>query len=311
MPPQPPNLLDRYTYFANFNKSLLDHLDILLEHLDQKGVRVLLLKGMDFLTRGSGPLGTRPSNDIDLLIREKDLPVIDAIADQLGYQPMRNGNPSYLSRDQSIALDLSTSIWYLDSIVPLWERAQMRPFRNRTAWVLGPEDSLVFLCAYTVIYRGYFLPPFIQDLRDLLREKDLNWNFVFEEAARHSLKPALYHALTYGLSIQPLNIPEAMIEKLRPRSRPEKFQTFLFKRLVTEKRIRGLGHFLLFVTRNRRGRWQELRKSFFPEETFIEYRYGRLTKNKRLRERLLRPVHMLIQAILLTGRILLRLFKIG
>jgi hypothetical protein len=77
------------TYQTNLHKAMLLARELIeiVDHLSAKGIEVLPYKGLALAEMIYGDLALRPTSDIDLLIRAKDLPGIRQAVAELGYKP--------------------------------------------------------------------------------------------------------------------------------------------------------------------------------------------------------------------------------
>ena len=63
------NLADAYTQVSLINKRLLDECEIVGQIFQRQGIKCILLKGADLLSRLYGVRGMRPLSDVDLLYK--------------------------------------------------------------------------------------------------------------------------------------------------------------------------------------------------------------------------------------------------
>lgn len=271
------NLLESYARVSRLNERALAQLASVAASFKRHRIDFVLLKGADLVSRLYGARGLRPIADVDLLVRDRDLPAIDQILIALGYHQEIDGNPAY-SLPEGLTLDLVTSVWYLDdpqSLDSLWQRVISRQIGSQRVSVMGGEDLLIYLTAYTVVHRAALSARFANDLALLTQKEPLNWDFIMAEAHAHGLRAPLYHGLSYARARQGLCvIPDAVLQSLSPRTLSERVLAFLLRKVVTERFVYGTGFFLLFVTRRGMKRWQWLSRAFFPSSTFLRYRYG-------------------------------------
>jgi hypothetical protein len=305
-------LIDAYAQVGSANRRSLEALAVILAQFRARGIACILLKGADILPRLHGVWGLRPMVDADLLVHEQDLPAIDRIVRDLGYLPQIDGNPVYRNPDGALALDLVTEIWYTDDQEGIWQRAAPRNPGNLghlgdlPVLGMGADDLLIYLTAYTVLHRGHFSPTFPQDLALLTRKEALNWDFILEEAGRRHLKIPLFHGLSYAIGHGAVAIPPEALARLAPAGAGEKLLAFLLRRLVREKPIADVGHFLLLITRPRGQKWRWLRQAFCPSPEFLQYRYGSRGHTRPLRTRITRAFHLIAHALNLSAKILSR-----
>lgn len=296
-------LIEAYAQVGSVNAYLLKKLESVLARFHAHGIEVMLLKGADLIPRLYGVLGLRPMTDIDLLVRTKDLPLIDRLVKELGYRPSIDGNPAYVDAENICSLDLITDLWYLDDIEAIWQRAVRRTLGTVPVKAMQANDLLIYLTAYVVVYRGYFSASFAQDVALLVRKEAIEWPYILDEASRCHLRLPLYHGLTYTAGHGHADIPKQVLGHLAPMGLAEKWQGFLIQRLVTEQRVAGLSYFLLFVTQPGWRRWKWLARALFPPQAFFRYRYGERAVAHPILTRLARPFSLLAQALQLSVRI--------
>ncbi len=306
-------LLEAYTHLSTLNKRALDRFTVVAEHFRRRRIDCILLKGADLLSRLYGIRGVRPMIDIDLLVREADLPAIDEVLRALGYEQAIDGNPAYCAPDRQWTLDILTSIWYLDSKEALdgvWMRAVPRTLGDQHVKGMGSEDLLIFLTAYAVVHRATLSAQFARDVALLVQKEPLDWGFILEEVNRRHLRVPVHYGLSYATSREPIRgIPETVLDQLKPSGIRERAMASLLRRLVTEQHLYGIGLLLLFITRPGAKKWLWLYRSLCPLDTFLSYRYGRAGATRPLRTRLLRVAQLIPHAGLLLMRILPRLVK--
>ena len=137
-------LIESYALIGAANKRSLEQLRLVLTEFQAHGIMCVLLKGADIVQRLYGVWGLRPMVDVDLLVREHDLPAIDRIVTGLGYLPQIDGNPAYRSAEGTLALDLITEIWYTDDTEDIWRRAVQRDLAGIPVKGMGALEIIRF-----------------------------------------------------------------------------------------------------------------------------------------------------------------------
>jgi Uncharacterised nucleotidyltransferase len=304
------DLADAYTQVSLINKRLLDEYEIVGQAFQRQGIDCIVLKGADLLSRLYGMRGARPLSDVDLLVHEQDLPAIHQLLIETGFTQQIDGNPAYCSSQSTLSLDLVSNLWYLDEegLAALWARARIRPLGQLTVKQLCSDDLLLYLIAYSVVHRGHLSPSFFTDLRLLIEKEPLDWPTLIEEAGRRHLKIPLYHGLCQlALSNSTIGIPATVIRQLSPSTKAEHILEFLFQRLVTNRPLPELGHFLLWITQPPGRSLAWLRRTLFPSSLFLAYRYGCESMKRPWHTRITRWWQMARAANILIARMLIRL----
>jgi hypothetical protein len=307
-PDKPPDtLINAYAQVSAANQCAIGALAAVLTQFHKHSIDCLLLKGADILSRLYGVRGVRPMADVDLLVRERDMPAIDRLFRNLGCRPVIDGNPAYEAPDQSLVFDLITTIWYAEDTDAIWRRAIQRTVEGVPVKAMGTDDLFIYLTAYSVLHRGYFPPSFARDIALLIEKEPPNWTFILEEAVRVNLKLPLYHGLSYATRKESIPMPAHVPVCLAPASRIERIALSVLGKLVTDIPLDGLGHLLLPAFLPGRKKWRHLRQVLWPSPDFLRCRYGEHGAASPLRTRLARTAQLTIQANCLLGRIVWRL----
>jgi len=297
-----------YSSISSGNKIRFEKLRAVLSPMRKAGIDCILLKGADLIPRLYGVLGVRPLGDADLLVHEADLPALDQVLTRLGYRPQIDGNPAYVDPEHILALDIITSVWYVEDQTLLWQRSVPRDLQDVQVKGLGASDLLIYLTAYNVIHRGYLSASFARDIAFLVEKEAIDWDFVVEEVCRCRLKIPMYHGLSFVVTRYPrVPISDSVLRRFAPSTVIERFWHLVFEKLVTDKQVGGLGHLLLFLTRPGSKKWRWLQDAFFPSAAFLKCRYGNRWEAHALWTRLSRPFYLLSQA----GRLFLRIVRLA
>ncbi|OQW35880.1 MAG: hypothetical protein A4E19_15595 [Nitrospira sp. SG-bin1] len=304
------DLLEVYSHVSARNRTVLAQFALIARRFHQEGIAFIVLKGADVLPRLYGVRGARPLSDVDLLTHESDLPAIDRLLRDLDFTQQIDGNPSYVSSDRSLTLDLTTNIWYLDArgLADLWSRAPTRQFDGTPISYLDTADLLIYLTAYAVIHRGELSAAFVQDVKLLIEKEAPAWPTVVARTKGAMLQVPLFHGLHHVRTIIPtVAIPDTVLALLAPMSWNELMLTWLLRKLVTPTPLPEVGHLLLFCTQPGLNKLAWLKQRFYPSSVFLSYRYGAAAQARPWRMRLLRIRHLLGAALLLSGRVFKRL----
>lgn len=304
--------IERYQRVSLWNQTVLRQFAFVAEAFHQVGIPFLLLKGADVISRLYGIHGSRPLADIDLLVHRQDLPAIDKLLTQLSFVQQIDGNPAYRSSSLGLALDLATSLWYLDEeeSAQIWARAITRPFHQSTISCLATEDLLIYLTAYSVVHHGQLSAAFSQDLCLLIAKETPHWPTIITRAQRYGLETPIHHGLAHVQRTVPtLAIPEAVLAQLTPRLWTKRPLHWLLSTLVTTEACPGIGHLLLFVTRRRGQRVAWLQRTLWPSREFLSYRYGPASEATPQTTRLRRLYSLGMAGLALGGRISSKLAK--
>jgi len=299
------SLLAAYQKTAEVNRLRMQRLDEVLVDFESSGVQVVPLKGMDLLGRAyDGLMGLRPMVDVDLLFHRTDLPAIERILGVRGFRSRADGNPSYLSHDNVLALDMVSEVWYRQDSEAVWGRLVPRKVAGRSRPSIHPEDSLVYLLAHQTVHRGRLSSSFAQDIAALLEaeEDSIDWHEVLQQIRDCHLQVPVFYGLSYVRDAGCERVPGWVLEALRPAG-SQRLTAFFYRRLLSEQGVAELGHLLLVLRHpDFKGTLSALREKLFPSAEFLDLRYGEQTRPRRLWTRISRPVRLLYGGFILLCR---------
>jgi len=198
-----------------------------LEALAAAGIPTVLLKGMALaLTAYEGP-GLRPMEDIDILVRERDLGRAIGVFRELGWSaPFPRLHRIAWLRDHAVdvrdtdgfAIDLH---WRLigggpatDVSRAVWKRLEPLVFEGVPTHTLGATDQFFHVCVHGLKWSR--IPPWrwAADTLVLLRHSGarMDWSLLRELAARHHFVIVLREALKYLRGVREAAVPSDVLE---------------------------------------------------------------------------------------------------
>jgi hypothetical protein len=167
--------------------------------LSAAGVAMLALKGPTLAALAYGDLASRHFADLDILIREHDLPSAAAILARSGYRPRRCGRDTpgvgfFRSTEDEFWRDGGAVIDVHWRLVPhyfpfatdpdlLWQRAVMVELEGAPVATLAPADLLSFLIAHATKH-GWANLREICDVAALAARIDFDWDALLHDSER-------------------------------------------------------------------------------------------------------------------------------
>jgi hypothetical protein len=163
----------------------------LLKRLDARGIPAIPFKGPALAALLYGDPALRHFDDLDVLVRQEDMPAAQQVLFALGYQP-REQHPfheSFTLFKGTIEVVLELHWYIMPEDFPfhldpdgLWERREVFSFGGLPAATLAPADLLLYLCAHGS--RHFWLRlQWICDVAQLIRRNPaLDWERVMEQA---------------------------------------------------------------------------------------------------------------------------------
>ncbi len=204
-------------YYGNVarNMYLYEELKRILEAFREKGVKVIVLKGPALDKTVYGDIGLRTFGDLDLLVKEDDLPYAKKVMSYLEYvsSPSKMSEewrkkkhfhlPSYIKPDKSIVVEIHWHITgdsFLINIDEWWEMAKVIRIDNCQALIPSPEDMLIHLCLH-LFNHGYneITLRGICDIFETLRyyRKEINWQRFQDKVDKYKISKPVYTILFF------------------------------------------------------------------------------------------------------------------
>lgn len=199
--------------------------DALLEGAAQKGIEVIPVKGALFMDLLYRDFATRPMADIDVLVDPRDLPGVDEILRQRGYETLalRGGSLRFTHHVAfqgkaliEVHVRLPDELGTDSGIGPTLGRTTWATVRGRRIRVLSPEDQFLFTAVHAANHAFSHSALWPIDLFLLGRaEPAPRWDVVVEEAERQHATRALAHAI--HRAHQALGVPLSPMRPIRER----------------------------------------------------------------------------------------------
>ena len=204
-------------YYANVARNMYHYEELkrILEAFNEKGVKVIVLKGAALDKIVYGDIGLRTFGDLDLLVKKEDLPYAKKIMSDLEYvstpgkkseewQRMNHFHlPLYIQTDKSIAVEIH---WHITgdsfhiNIDEWWEMAKVIKIDNCQALILSPEDMLIHLCLH-LFNHGYGKIT-LRGLCDIFGtltyyRKEINWQRFQDKVDKYKISKPVYTILYF------------------------------------------------------------------------------------------------------------------
>jgi hypothetical protein len=220
------HLEGKYYRIAARNIYLMDQLKQVVAAFEQAGLSLLPVQGASLVETVYPSLGTRPMNDIDLLVKKEEWSETRQLLQRLGFSQLRYF-PDLFSRN-GVVLDIHFDWGGFDRIR---SRRYALRMENEKLWAeavpssdspggktLSDGDTLLYLAAHLQKHSFSRLIWFL-DLALLIRQhRDMNWPVVWSRAREFNLTKSLYFALHYLRSVFGIELPEIIEKRFKPGS---------------------------------------------------------------------------------------------
>ncbi len=224
------------------NTRRIHDLKEVLCQLNERKIRVVLLKGIALLHQVYDDIGLRPMTDIDLWVLKKDYPALVSVLMGLSYQ--RDSIYPNTFRKGTTALDILTDILWDDRIEAwkssfaksqdqIYDDARIIDFEGYEALCLSPFDQVICLGLHALKHNVDSL-MWLVDVRNLVRDWDESqWEGLMVRADQLGQRKPLSYVLYLLFNLLDFR-PPGETRKLLERNRIN----FLVKK-VLRHRIKG------------------------------------------------------------------------
>jgi hypothetical protein len=286
----PADVMERLelSYFntAAGSARLFSQLAAVLEALRTAGVPVLVLKGAHLAEIVYRDVTLRPMRDVDLLVKEPDLPRAEQALLGLGYSP-QTGIQDYSEHRHlppfikagAVPIEIHRSI---DTSGVhggrLWEGARAARIAGVETLVLSPEDLLLHLCLHTAYQHGFRAPlRQLYDIAVAIRHygRELDWQRLVRAAEASGLSQACFYTLAVAESLLGADVPKETLAALETPGCDRGMVAVIreYVLLLPSHRAPG-GIQEMFQARGWRERMRSLVRSLFPSPARLREIYS-------------------------------------
>ena len=234
----PPPIQERMKriYYASAAKYIgwFAELKKILSEFRRRNIPIIVLKGAHLAELVYGNLALRAMDDIDLLVKKVDFAGAEAV--------LRGASPEFSGK--KIPMELHLDIVYphcsvKTDIVKIWERAQPVEIAGETVLALAPEDLLFHLCLHLSLghlfdhggLRG------LVDVAETISHFNPDWERFTAAADEHKVRNACFMTLFLTQDLLKVDIPPAVMERLKPAEMDEEFIAWCRRRVFKEEEI--------------------------------------------------------------------------
>ncbi len=281
----------RSTSFRNL--VLLTELATVSRRLAAEQVRLIVLKGMALADAVYRHVGLRPSLDLDVLVRQAELPVVLRVIEALGYRSSepetRTGavlayeNELILRKPGSIEVELDLHWGLFDSpyhqqavdMEWFWKTAVPLPGDGH-ALMLGPEAQILHLCGHLVLHHsgeglGLLRLHDVAAVIGVYGER-IDWQLLLDRAQTCGLVLPLQQVLGRVADEWGAPIAPTVLDRLGA-LRPSRHETRVFARLTGERQPGRRFWADLASTTAWRQRLGYALSAVFPSPAYMRRRY--------------------------------------
>ena len=215
-------------YYGNLTRNMLlyHELSNILKAFKAEGIDVIVLKGAFLAEVIYKNIGLRPMKDIDLLIREEDLPVTikemarlkchfanifpTKLHEQLyvQLQPTLSEELQYINQNNNVIIEVHWDIQpptspFKIEIKTFWKNAKPIKIAGIETLMLAPEDLIKHLCLHLNKHnhlKEYPAKP-LRDYCDIAEvtkhyRETINWSYLLQSSKNHGIEEPIYQILS-------------------------------------------------------------------------------------------------------------------
>jgi len=251
-----------YSYMVAHNKSIYDNIHSIITILNEKNIKIILLKGVALTKLLYGDVGLRPLHDIDILVHVKDWPCVRGVLKDNNYYstidlfelhalaPNRfNFHVIYANSKKDITnfegvtyynragiepkLKISEFDFYKNITGEVWEEAIDFSIDGAQSLILSYEDMIISLYINLSKYNYHSLIQYC-DLNELiLKLRDtINWDALIRKSRQRHLSDFVYFSSYHLKHLFNTPIPQNILKEFTP----SKTKIILFNKIFTKPR---------------------------------------------------------------------------
>jgi putative nucleotidyltransferase-like protein len=227
--PLMPRLKGIYRYWWCTNQRLFHRAAIIINTLEQAGIRTLVLKGASASVAYYRDRGARPMGDIDLLVSHDHASAAIARLGTIGLRPARPRVADLIRYQHSVrmvhdtgeALDLHWHVLaeciHRDADHGFWKRAAPIRVLDAPSLALGPTDALLHAIVHGMRWNAEPTVRWVADAMTILRSSEdaIDWVGLHREASRLRVLLRLRAGLEYLEDAMDAPIPYRAMARLR------------------------------------------------------------------------------------------------
>lgn len=242
------------SHYVTFGSRALRQTAELLEVLDllnKNAVLAVPYKGPDLATRIYQNLALRYYSDLDLIVKQQDVPAARLLLESAGFRPkhptsraaqqflVRNRHSDIFMRADGSAIELHWAFVDGETSFPvrledLQSRLQEAEIGGYRVRVFAPEDLLLILCVHGATHRWDRL-EWLCGLAELIRQADLDWSDVLARANEQRIDKTLLLGLLLAHDL--LDAP--VLDRILLRARADRDVAYL-SRVVGDELDAGI-----------------------------------------------------------------------
>lgn len=275
------------------NSLIIEKMKEIIKRFNEKGIKVVLLKGIYLLTIYEN-IGLRAMSDVDFLVKKEDLERAGKEMFSLGYRasglnPLKGfpGGPhqEYCSPGEGLEFEVHWTLFnprfiFRVDVEEMLKRAREIRLDDASAFTLAYEDILLYLATHLSahITIGQVTLRLLCDINELIMRywKVMDWEEILVRARKWKITRPLYLALWLSKELLGTNIPADILSSLKPIDFKEYYIKVAMDNLSRGKQTTYYFHPFLALLLHKKGigpKISLLRQTLFPPRKIIASLY--------------------------------------
>lgn len=244
------SLMENFREMARFNLMLSAELARILALLEDSDIDVRALKGPVLAETLYGNVAMRSFSDLDLFLRPEDLLRTRKALETIGYSLTSTlhwpcdsacfrGRGFQLSFANPIGVSVDVHWRLLPACLPeplyenhVWPGRSEVPVGGGSAWTLSREHTLLFLCAHGAQHLWTRLGWICDVARMIQVETEMDWDYLFAQAAQTRTKRMLALGLTIAADLLDGDIPAPALDWIAAERSTKQLAAIIWKRFL-------------------------------------------------------------------------------
>ena len=236
------HLQSAYYLTVRFNLKLIHDLKEVLQQLNQKNIKVVLLQGIHLLQQIYTDIGLRPLTDIDLWVLPESRDAVDKVLILLGFEkdPLY---PNIFKKDSTI-IDINTHIIWADRLKSrrmllktsqedLFRNCRALDFEGEIAFCLSQVDQVIYLSLHAIKHYADRL-IWLVDIKNLIQDwQAADWELLDARCVELGQKRAIFYIMLLLAQLFGCQMPSNLRVSLNMNALNR------FERRILERRLNG------------------------------------------------------------------------
>lgn len=174
--------MNKRTVYRNI--LILNQIKEIIKRARDLDVRVCLLKGAALINQGVCKIYQREMEDVDVLIKTRDLNKFLNLLNKMGYKRVCSGEPGFYRNGEKFIVDVHTSILYADKkdLNKIW--LDMKDIGE--AKIMDKENHFLYILCHGLIHHAGSTGKWIGDAEKLIKT-GIDWQRIFKLARNYGL----------------------------------------------------------------------------------------------------------------------------